>query len=95
MNICAAIIGMGIGQKHLEAIDKYKGSKVKVICEKNKNKVKLLKKIYPQKIFVNNYRDIFQYKDINLVSIASFDDDHFNQIKIIDTRQNNQVIIDG
>ena len=80
MNICAAIIGMGIGQKHLEAIDKYKGSKVKIICEKNKNKVKILKKIYPQKIFVNNYEDIFQHKDINLVSIASYDDDHFNQI---------------
>jgi len=29
------------------------------------------------------------------LSLKILDDDHFNQIKIIDTRQNNQVIIDG
>ena len=35
MNVKAAIIGMGIGKKHLEAIDHYKNSEVKVICEKD------------------------------------------------------------
>ena len=35
MNINAAIIGMGIGQKHFEAIEVYKNSRVKIICEKN------------------------------------------------------------
>ena len=28
MKIVAAVIGMGIGQKHLEAIDEFNGSKV-------------------------------------------------------------------
>ena len=32
--ISAGIIGFGIGQKHFEAIHKYKKAKVKVICEK-------------------------------------------------------------
>ena len=36
---------MGIGQKHLEAIDKYKNCKVVIICEKNKKKINFLKKI--------------------------------------------------
>ena len=40
MKIVAAIIGMGIGQKHLEAIDNYKNSTVKIICEKKKIKLK-------------------------------------------------------
>ena len=35
MNINAAIIGMGIGQKHFEAIEGYKNSKVVIICEKD------------------------------------------------------------
>ena len=43
MKIIAAIIGTGIGEKHFEAIDKYKSSKVKIICEKNKLKLKILK----------------------------------------------------
>ena len=38
MKIVAAVIGMGVGEKHLEAIDKFNGSKVKIICEKNKKK---------------------------------------------------------
>ena len=34
----------GIGEKHLEAIDKYRNSKVKIICEFNKDKIIKLKK---------------------------------------------------
>ena len=44
MRVVAAIIGMGIGQKHLDAIDNYKKSFVKIICEKNEKKIKFLKK---------------------------------------------------
>ena len=44
MKIIAAVIGMGIGEKHLEAIDGCDGSHVKIICEKNKRKIKILKK---------------------------------------------------
>ncbi len=38
MKIIAAVIGMGVGKKHLDAIDGYMGSSVKIICEKNKKK---------------------------------------------------------
>ena len=44
MKINAAIIGMGIGQKHFEAIEGYKNSKVAIICEKDKKKILQLKK---------------------------------------------------
>ena len=39
MKIKAAIIGMGIGQKHFEAIEGYKNSKVAIICEKDTKKI--------------------------------------------------------
>ena len=39
MRVIAAVIGMGIGEKHLRAIDGFMGSKVKIICEKNKKKI--------------------------------------------------------
>ena len=80
MKIVAAIIGMGIGQKHLEAIDNYKNSTVKIICEKKKNKIKELKIKYPNKIVTSDEDAIFLDKQINLVSIASYDQFHFNQI---------------
>ena len=80
MKIVAAIIGMGIGEKHLEAINNYKNSKVKTICEFNKNKNIKLKKKYPKINFTDNENDIFSDKEINLVSIASYDQFHYDQI---------------
>lgn len=80
MKINAAIIGTGIGIKHLEAINNYKKSKVTLICEKNKKKLQSLKKIYPNIEVTAQEDKIFLNKHINLVSIASYDDDHFFQI---------------
>lgn len=58
MKVIAAVIGMGIGQKHLDAIDNYKKSFVKIICEKNDNKIKFLKKKYPDKIIIVKFEDL-------------------------------------
>ena len=44
MKILAGIIGFGIGKKHFESIENYKGSKVKVICEKNGKLINELRK---------------------------------------------------
>lgn len=81
MKINAGIIGMGIGQKHFDAIEGYKKSRVSIICEKNKNKLNILKKKYPNKLITNDENKIFEDKKINLVSIASYDNYHFNQIE--------------
>ena len=80
MKINAGIIGMGIGQKHFDAIEGYKKSQVSVICEKNRSKLNSLKKKYPSKLITNDENKIFKNKKINLVSIASYDNYHFNQI---------------
>ena len=80
MKIVAAVIGMGIGEKHLKAIDGFLGSKVKIICERNKKKLKILRKKYQDKIVTADENDIFLDKQINLVSLASYDNDHYDQI---------------
>lgn len=89
MKIIAAIIGFGIGKKHFESIENYKGSKVKIICEKNYKLIADLKKKYPKKIITDSEKIIFKDKSINLVSIASYDDYHFPQIlNCIKTKKN-------
>ena len=80
MKICAAVIGTGIGLKHILAIDGYKNSKVIMVYEKNKSKVSKLKKNFPKIKFVESENEIFSEKKINLVSIASYDNYHFKQI---------------
>jgi hypothetical protein len=44
MIIKAAVIGSGIGLKHYLAINNYRNSEVKIICEKNLKQIKKLKK---------------------------------------------------
>ena len=75
------IIGFGIGRKHLEAIHNYKNFKVKYVCDLNKKIKNKLKIKYPNIIFTNHEDEIFSDKEIKLVSIASYDQFHFNQIK--------------
>ena len=80
MKIIDAVIGMGVGEKHLEAINGFMGSKVKIICEKNKKKLQILKKKYPKMIVTSDEETIFKDKQINLVSLASYDNYHFDQV---------------
>ena len=89
--IKAAIIGSGIGMKHLEAIDQYRNSSVKIICEKDKTKIKHLRKKFKNIKIISDEEKIFLDKSINLVSIASYDDDHFNQL--VKCIKNNKHII--
>ena len=88
-NIKAAIIGMGIGEKHFEAIDGYKGANVKIICEIDKKKIKLLSKKYPNIKITSNVEEIFLDQSINLVSISSYDETHYDYIiKAINSNKN-------
>ena len=64
----------------MEAINGFMGSKVKIICEKDKKKLNNIKKKYPKMIVTSDEETIFKDKQINLVSIASYDNYHFDQI---------------
>lgn len=80
--IRAGIIGSGIGLKHFDAINRYKGSKVVCILEKNKFRaLKLKKKLEKFKVNVlTDEKEFFKIKNLNLISIASYDEYHFSQI---------------
>jgi predicted dehydrogenase len=78
--INCAVIGSGVGLKHADILIKNKSCKLKYICELDKNKIKLLKLKYPNISIIQNEDLIFKDKDINLVSLASYDHHHFKQI---------------
>lgn len=78
--IRAGLIGTGIGEKHLQAIDGYRNCKVVSILETNKKKTLYLKKKYKNINFYNNEKSFFSENSLNLISIASYDEFHFKQI---------------
>ena len=77
--IVAGVIGSGVGLR-LEAMKITKA--LSRCCEKNKNKIKFLKNKFPNKKITKN-ETIFYNNEINLVSIASYDDVD-KQIKCIE-----------
>ena len=89
----AGIIGTGIGLKHLEAIHNFRGNKVKTIVEINKKKISKLRKKFPNLKISDNENDIFNDKEINLVSIASYDNYHFKHI-LRAIKNNKNIIIE-
>jgi len=79
--IKVGIIGLGVGYKHFEAYNFSKSSTVKSVCDFDKKKLFKIKKNYPKIIITQNSSDIIEDKEIDLVSIASYDGYHYEQIK--------------
>jgi len=71
------IIGLGVGEQHLKKYNSIKECRVVSIFDKNLKKLKYISKKYRIK-YCNNENEIFNNKDINLVSIASYDNNHFS-----------------
>jgi len=74
------IIGLGVGEKHIDGFEESGLARVTHLCDFNRDKVLYLKEKYPDKIVTELANDILKNDDIDIVSIASFDDFHYEQI---------------
>ena len=74
------IIGMGIGEKHALAYQNHPMCNIKTICDFDLSKVKKIKKRIKVQKTSDNYRSVVRDKNIDLISIASFDNYHAKQI---------------
>ena len=87
--IVVGVIGFGVGKYHALNILKISNSKIKYICDFDKNKKAEIKKLFPNSIYLKNSSKIFRDKDINLVVIASYDNYHYQHImKSIKNKKN-------
>ena len=87
-NFNIGVIGLGVGERHIESYLKF-GCKVKKVFDFNKKKMLLIKKKYPSIKMCSSENEIFKDSEINIVSIASYDNYHFNQIcKAIKNKKN-------
>lgn len=74
------IIGLGVGQHHLNAFNKNKNSKVVAICDFDKEKLQTNKKVNPNLKLYQNSQDLINNKELDIISIASFDNFHYEQV---------------
>jgi len=76
--IVSAVIGLGVGLKHLETLHK-NNIQIKYICDYKKT-FKKLEKEYNTK-YIDDLNKIILDDEVNLVVIASYDDSHFIHLK--------------
>lgn len=78
------IIGMGIGEKHFTIYNNHKYCNVVSVCDFNSKKLNEVKKRLSnnKKIkFIKSADEIINDPSIDLVSVASYDNYHFNHVK--------------
>ena len=74
------VIGMGIGEKHAQAYASHKETDLKSICDFDKSKLEYANINFPTSNFYPNDESIINDKDIDIISVASFDNFHSDQI---------------
>ena len=74
------VIGLGVGAKHAHALYLNKNVNLVSLCDFDNKKINIYKKIYKNCNFTNNSDDIFKNPNIDIVSIASYDNFHAKHI---------------
>ena len=84
----AAIIGLGVGEQHIKGYNSHPDCEVVAICDFDKDKLGLIGNKYPELKQITEAHDIINDPAIDIISIASYDNFHYNQI--IETLLNNK-----
>ena len=74
------IIGLGVGFKHFMAFQKLKNIKVTAVCDYDKKKYLDLKNNNKNLKFHKSAKELIKSEDVDIVSIASYDSFHYEQI---------------
>lgn len=74
------IIGMGVGESHIEGFQRHSGCEVVALCDFSDDKFRMCNEKYPHMKITMNDDDILQDTEIDIVSIASYDNYHYEQI---------------
>lgn len=77
-----AIIGLGVGEAHIAGYAKNEHCEVVAICDSNLEKLKEVSSRHPSLNCYSNAIEVLENSAIDIVSIATYDDVHFEQIML-------------
>jgi predicted dehydrogenase len=85
MKLKAGIIGLGVGEAHIQGYGSHPGCEVTALCDLSREKASRAAEMYPGMKITDRADEILEDPEIDVVSIASYDDCHYEQIvKAID-----------
>jgi predicted dehydrogenase len=74
------IIGLGVGESHIDGYLKHESCRIITLCDFDETVYKNAKKKYPDYKIVKDANEIIEDPDVDVVSIASWDNYHHDQI---------------
>ena len=86
MKLNCAIIGLGVGEKHLQTLLKIKQTNISCLCDFDNSKLKKITKKYSKykKLsnckFLDNFEELLKFENLDLIIISSYDNFHSEQI---------------
>lgn len=76
------IIGLGVGARHIRCFEAHPECEVTALCDFDPKRLNDVAQEWPGRKLLNNADDVLTDPDIDIVSIASYDDAHFQQMKL-------------
>lgn len=87
------IIGLGVGEAHIAGYRGHPACEVVALCDFSPEKISYAKRKYPDLRITDNAAEIINDSSINVVSIASYDNYHHDQV-IAALEQNKHVFVE-
>ena len=78
--IKAGIIGLGVGEAHIEGYRAHPACMVSAVCDLSDSKLSEIRKKYSDLKTTRNADEILCDSEIDVVSIASYDNYHYEQM---------------
>lgn len=76
------VIGLGVGERHIRCYEHHSECEVTALCDFDEGKLREVGQRYPGKKLFTKAADVLSDSEIDVVSIASYDDAHFEQCKL-------------
>lgn len=78
MTLRAAVIGMGVGERHVAGYDAHPGCRTVAVCDTDPARLAA----YDHLRTTTEAAELLTDPDIDVVSVASYDDAHFEQVRL-------------
>jgi len=73
------VIGLGVGEEHIGAYQAHPACELVGVCDLSAERRATARTKYPAAAIMDDAKDVLKHPEIDLVSIASYDDAHYEQ----------------
>jgi predicted dehydrogenase len=81
VSLRAAVIGLGVGEAHAAAYDRHPACELALLCDLDADRLAAVGRAYPGARATRDPAEALADPAIDLVSIASYDDAHYDQVR--------------